>query len=84
MVGVKFPTDIRKTPATARLVYLALLDAPSLTLDQIEHRTGSPTRSVEQALGELRDEGFVERHPHPADDRRVLYSAVEKPRPRRE
>ena len=79
MESVKIPTDVRDVPATARLVYFALLDASSLTLDQIERRTGSPMSSVKDALGELREEGLVKRHPHPTDQRRVLYSAVEAP-----
>ena len=79
MESVKVPTDVRHLPATARLVYLAVQGTPGLTIGEIERRTGAATRSVKQALAELRERDLVERHPHPTDQRRVLYSSSGRP-----
>ncbi|SDG45554.1 MarR family transcriptional regulator [Halorientalis regularis] len=77
MSGTHVPSGIQNAPATARLVYTALDDAHSLTIAEIEERTGSCTRSVKEALGRLRNSGFVKREPHPTDQRRALYATVD-------
>lgn len=75
------PPPLSEAPPTARLVYLVLAGAreEELTIAELTERTGSCTRSVKGALGDLRQEGLVARRPHPTDGRKVQYTTTVSP-----
>ena len=62
------PAAVRDGPATSKLVYLALDDHGSATVDTLQATTGQSRRAVVEALGDLEDKNLVTARPDEYDD----------------
>lgn len=70
------PEPVQDTTPSARLVYSVLAAVGPAGADTVEDKTGLARRTIRAAVSDLKEQGFVESHPHPTDARRQMYDTV--------
>lgn len=75
MSELKIPsTDLSEAPRSVRLIFEALFEDGTLSLDALVERTSLPKRTCRYALGILRASNLVKKIPDFDDLRRGLYA----------